>query len=116
MYLTLVAGIPTSRRAPKVAGPLHIWKRASPPGHSSPVFSAEHLFLTALDGEKLYTYALDRKTGVRNPDEMLAVLAERNGTTTFCLLAQKAKNPVGTGRSSRDNDQSWKLRSEFRAV
>ena len=56
MYLTLVAGIPTSRRAPKVAGPLHIWKRASPPGHSSPVFSAEHLFLTALDGEKLYTW------------------------------------------------------------
>lgn len=40
-----------------------IWKRELPPGHSSPVFSAKHLFVTAVDNDKLWTYAIDRTTG-----------------------------------------------------
>lgn len=40
-----------------------IWKRAFPEGHSSPIFSATRLFLTAVEGDKLWTYALDKETG-----------------------------------------------------
>jgi len=39
------------------------WKRAFPEGHSSPVLSPQHLFLTALEDEKLYVIAVERDTG-----------------------------------------------------
>lgn len=41
-----------------------IWKTAVPPGHSSPVLSNAHIFLTAFEGDKLLTICLDRKTGM----------------------------------------------------
>ena len=40
-----------------------IWKRAFPTGHSSPVFSDELLFLTGVEDEQLFTYAVDRESG-----------------------------------------------------
>ena len=40
-----------------------IWKTPLPPGHSSPVISGSHIFVTAFEGEKLLTIALDRATG-----------------------------------------------------
>jgi len=40
-----------------------IWKREFPEGHSSPVFSAKLMFLTAVEDEKLYTYAINRADG-----------------------------------------------------
>ncbi len=40
-----------------------VWRRALPPGHSSPVLMGERIFLTATEGEKLYTYCLHRKSG-----------------------------------------------------
>lgn len=40
-----------------------IWRTPLPPGHSSPVLSAEYVFLTAVDEDTLYTYAVDRRTG-----------------------------------------------------
>jgi outer membrane protein assembly factor BamB len=39
------------------------WKTALPPGHSSPVFSADQIFLTAYDTDHLYVIALERSTG-----------------------------------------------------
>ena len=43
------------------------WKTPLPPGHSSPVFTNTHIFLTAhspeKDSYKLFVIALDRKTG-----------------------------------------------------
>lgn len=39
------------------------WKTALPPGHSSPVVSADRIFLTAVRDQKLVTLALDRTTG-----------------------------------------------------
>jgi len=50
---------------PAAVGPEQgvIWKRAFPQGHSSPVFSGELLFLTGVEDEKLYTYAVDREGG-----------------------------------------------------
>jgi outer membrane protein assembly factor BamB len=40
-----------------------VWKTALPPGHSSPVISGDHIFLTAFEGDKLFTIALDCATG-----------------------------------------------------
>jgi len=40
-----------------------VWKTALPPGHSSPVISGDHIFLTAFEGDKLFTFALDRGSG-----------------------------------------------------
>jgi len=40
-----------------------VWKTPLPPGHSSPVLSSDRIFLTAVEGEALFTYCLDRKTG-----------------------------------------------------
>ena len=40
-----------------------IWKTELPEGHSSPILTEDRIFLTALDGDRLYTYALDRSSG-----------------------------------------------------
>jgi outer membrane protein assembly factor BamB len=40
-----------------------IWKTTLPPGHSSPVLSADRIFLTAFDAEHLYLMTLERSTG-----------------------------------------------------
>lgn len=40
-----------------------IWKTALPPGHSSPVLDDRHVYLTAAEDQKLWTIAVDRKTG-----------------------------------------------------
>jgi outer membrane protein assembly factor BamB len=52
-------GLPTS------FGPAEnvVWKAAVPPGHSSPVLSKSHVFLTAHDAEKLFVLAFDRASG-----------------------------------------------------
>ncbi|MDA0203938.1 MAG: PQQ-binding-like beta-propeller repeat protein [Acidobacteria bacterium] len=40
-----------------------VWKRTIPTGKSSPVLAGKRVFLTARDGERLLTIALDRDTG-----------------------------------------------------
>lgn len=40
-----------------------VWKLPLPPGHSSPVLSATSIFLTAFDGDELFTYCISRETG-----------------------------------------------------
>src|SRR5262245_51945587 len=40
-----------------------LWLRELPPGRSSPILSKERVFLTALEGEKLVTLALERASG-----------------------------------------------------
>jgi len=40
-----------------------VWERAFSPGFSSPVLSSDAVFLTGLEDERLFTYALDRRTG-----------------------------------------------------
>jgi outer membrane protein assembly factor BamB len=39
------------------------WKAAIPPGHSSPVLTQTHIFLTAAENDKLLTLCLDRASG-----------------------------------------------------
>lgn len=40
-----------------------IWKRAVPPGHSSPVVAGDRIFLTAFENEKLLVLAMERDSG-----------------------------------------------------
>jgi outer membrane protein assembly factor BamB len=40
-----------------------LWKTAVPHGQSSPVIAGDHVYVTASDGAKLLTIALDEKTG-----------------------------------------------------
>ncbi len=62
-------GISSAKNLPVEFGPAnHVkWKTPLPPGHSSPVFTDSHIFLTAHSAEKdaykLFVLALDRKTG-----------------------------------------------------
>jgi outer membrane protein assembly factor BamB len=62
-------GVSSATNLPVEFGPdRHVkWKTPLPPGHSSPVFTDTHIFLTAHSAEKenyqLFVLALDRKTG-----------------------------------------------------
>src|SRR5437899_3106306 len=40
-----------------------LWRTALPQGHSSPVFTADHIFVTAFEGKTLLTICLDRAIG-----------------------------------------------------
>ncbi|MBS1829687.1 MAG: PQQ-binding-like beta-propeller repeat protein [Acidobacteria bacterium] len=40
-----------------------VWKTAVPTGHSSPVLTADRIYLTGVEGEKLFTFAVDRASG-----------------------------------------------------
>ncbi len=53
------SGLPTEFGSEKNV----IWKRDLPTGYSSPVLSANYIFLTAVDDEKLYTYCISRNNG-----------------------------------------------------
>lgn len=58
-------GVTESAPLPDKIGPDEhvIWKTALPPAPSSPVLSGDRIFVTAVEGERLCTIALDRKTG-----------------------------------------------------
>src|SRR5580698_7566511 len=40
-----------------------VWNTPLPPGHSSPVFTEDRIFVTAFEGKTLLTLCLDRATG-----------------------------------------------------
>jgi hypothetical protein len=59
------SGVSPSKGLPEHFGPQKniLWRTALPPGHSSPVFSVDHIFVTAFGGKSLFTICLDRDTG-----------------------------------------------------
>lgn len=59
------SGISDGKDLPLEFGPAKnvVWKTATPPGHSSPSVGESRIFLTAIDGDKLLTMALDRESG-----------------------------------------------------
>ncbi|MBI3680282.1 MAG: PQQ-binding-like beta-propeller repeat protein [Acidobacteria bacterium] len=59
------SGVAQAVGLPVEFGPLKnlVWKTELRPGHSSPVLSKDRIFVTAVDGEKLYTISLERATG-----------------------------------------------------
>ncbi len=58
-------GIAETTPLPTVFGPEEkvVWKTEIPEGHSSPVLSDDRIFLTGYADERLYVFALDRKSG-----------------------------------------------------
>jgi outer membrane protein assembly factor BamB len=59
------AGVSPSKDLPERFDAQHnmLWRTALPQGHSSPVLTAEHIFVTAFEGKTLLTLCLDRATG-----------------------------------------------------
>lgn len=59
------SGVSSATDLPVEFGPSKnvIWKTPLPAGHSSPVLTADRIFLTAFDAEKLYVFTLDRASG-----------------------------------------------------
>lgn len=58
-------GVSDTTNLPVEFGPTKnvVWKTPLPAGHSSPVLTADRIFLTAYDTDKLYVITLDRKSG-----------------------------------------------------
>jgi outer membrane protein assembly factor BamB len=58
-------GIAETSALPADFGPAKnvVWKAAVPAGHSSPVLTATHIFMTGIDGDKLVVLAIERATG-----------------------------------------------------
>src|SRR6266542_5564156 len=59
------SGVSDSAGLPAEFGPKKnlIWRRALPPGHSSPVTADGRVYLTAVEQERLYTYCLETASG-----------------------------------------------------
>lgn len=59
------SGVSENRNLPVKFGPNEnvVWKTPLPPGHSSPVIAGDHIFLTAFEGGKLFTFCLNRANG-----------------------------------------------------
>lgn len=59
------AGVSEESNLPVEFGPDKnlVWRTPLPPGPSSPSIAGDKIFLTGLEGEKLFTFALDRATG-----------------------------------------------------
>jgi outer membrane protein assembly factor BamB len=59
------SGVSGATNLPLEFGPSKnvVWKTALPPGHSSPVITADRIFVTAFDASKLYMIALERASG-----------------------------------------------------
>jgi outer membrane protein assembly factor BamB len=58
-------GVSDGQKLPAVFGPSKnvVWRIPLPPGHSSPIVVGPRLFVTAVEGDKLWTIALARDTG-----------------------------------------------------
>lgn len=61
-----------------------VWRTALPLGHSSPVFTTDHIFVTAFEGKTLLTICLDRASGKvlwrrQAPREREEVFQQTNG-------------------------------------
>lgn len=69
-----------------------VWKTELPAGYSSPIISAGHIFVTAAEGEKLFTIALDLATGAEtwrreSPRDRKEKLDRRNGPASPTAVA-----------------------------
>lgn len=59
------SGVGAEKNLPVEFGPEKnvVWKTELPAGHSSPSLAGEYIFVTAVEGQKIYTIGLNRKTG-----------------------------------------------------
>ena len=73
-----------------------VWKTAVPRGHSSAVFAGNRIYMTAEEGEKIFTIALDRRTGkeVWRREAPRARIEEMNKTNSAASCS-----PVSDGKN-----------------
>jgi len=75
------SGISDARRLPVEFGPGQnvTWQIDLPPGHSSPVFAGDHIFLTAVEGETLASAGRDKVADTGNGKLLTLCLDRRTG-------------------------------------
>ena len=88
---------PSADTPPITFGPAEklLWKRAIPPGHSSPVVWDDRIFLTAADGWSLHVMAFRRQDGA--PLWTRAIAAEHS-QALHSSASPAAPTPVTDGR------------------
>jgi outer membrane protein assembly factor BamB len=90
-------GIADADTPPIVFGPSENlrWKRAIPPGHSSPVVWDDRIYLTAADGWSLHVMALRRQDGATL---WTRTIAAEHSQTLHAAASPAAPTPVTDGR------------------
>ena len=85
-------------------GQNEVWSVDFPAGMSSPVLSETHLFLTGVEDEKLYTYAVERSSGEvtwkrEAPRPRKTKFHPKNHSAAasgFCALARGTHKPMSS--------------------
>ncbi|MGH9657843.1 MAG: PQQ-binding-like beta-propeller repeat protein [Bryobacteraceae bacterium] len=115
------AGVSDATGLPVEFGPEKnvAWKTALPPGHSSPVLTSDTIFLTALEGEKLLTLAVDRGTGrikwrreaprARKQEQHKANMATSPSPVTDGASVYSFFTDFGLISYGRDGAERWRL-------
>jgi outer membrane protein assembly factor BamB len=82
------SGVSAAVNVPTEFGPAKhlIWKLALPPGHSSPILFGDRVYLTAIRGTELVTFAIDRTAGT--------ILWERRAPSVTPKIIDKRNNPA----------------------
>ena len=115
------SGVSTSTGLPVVFGPESnvAWSTEIPFARSSPIFAGDKIFLTAIDGDKFTTLALDRRSG----EILWQREIERNRTDVFHQATDSATPSPATDGSnvfaffqetgliaySADGDKRWEM-------
>ena len=96
-----------------------VWRTALPLGHSSPVFTADHIFVTAFEGKTLLTICLDHATGKvlwrrAAPREREEVFQQTNGPASPSPVTDGANVYVFFGdfgflSYGPDGNERWRL-------
>ncbi len=96
-----------------------VWKTPLPDGNSSPVFGRESIFVTGFEGGKLFTIALDRKSGriqwrqeiartregsLREPNNPAAPSAATDGANVFVFFQDFGMIAYGP-----DGNELWRI-------
>ena len=87
------SGLAPDTNLPEFApGKFELWKTPLPPGHSSPVIVGRRIYLTAVEDEKLFTFALDRESG--------KILWRREAPRPRRQVMQPANSPAAASAAS----------------
>lgn len=115
------AGVSGESNIPDEFGPDTnvLWKTLLPEGLSSPVFGRQSIFLTAFEGDKLFTFSLERSTGrirwrreivrhrkgsLREPNDPASPSAATDGENVFVFFQD-----VGLVAYGPDGNELWRL-------